>query len=112
MENGTNYKVRGTVLYAFMPREVDHHSSMLMKDGITKARVSTPVTSLVFDFSKTDFMDSAGIGMLLGRYKEMAAIGGEVFVRNTSPRVKRILEMSGIYRIIRDWDGKDGEGSR
>ena len=112
MENGANYKVRGTVLYAFMPRAVDHHSSMLMKDGITKARVSTPVTSLVFDFSKTDFMDSAGIGMLLGRYKEMAAIGGEVFVRNTSPRVKRILEMSGIYRIIRDWDGKDGEGSR
>ena len=112
MENGTNYKVRGTVLYAFMPKEVDHHSSLEMKDGITKARICRPVTSLVFDFAKTDFMDSAGIGMLLGRYKEMSAIGGEVFVRNTSPRVKRILEMSGIYRIIRDWDKKDEEGSR
>ena len=112
MENGTNYRVSGTVLYAFMPREVDHHSSLRLKDGIAKMRVSRPVTSLVFDFSKTDFMDSAGIGMLLGRYKEMAAIGGEVFVRNTSPRVKRILEMSGIYRVIRDWDRKDEEGSR
>lgn len=112
MNNGTNYQVRGTVLYAFMPKEVDHHSSLRLKDGITRARVSRPVTSLVFDFSKTDFMDSAGIGMLLGRYKEMAAIGGEVFVRNTSPRVRRILEMSGIYRIIRDWDRKDEEGSR
>lgn len=112
MEKGTNYKVRGTVLYAFMPREVDHHSSLKMKDGIAKARSSHPVTSLVFDFSKTDFMDSAGIGMLLGRYKEMAAMGGTVFVRNTSPRVKRILEMSGIYRVIRDWDSQNEEGSR
>lgn len=112
MESVANYKVRGTVLYAFMPKEVDHHSSLRMKDGIADARVNHPVTSLVFDFSKTDFMDSAGVGMLLGRYKEMAAIGGEVFVRNTSPRIKRILEMSGIYRIIRDWDKKDEEGSR
>ena len=67
MEKVTDYKVKGTVLYAFMPREVDHHSSLQMRDRITEARVSSPVTSLVFDFSKTDFMDSAGIGMLLGR---------------------------------------------
>ena len=112
MENGKSYKVRGTVLYAFMPREVDHHSSLELKTDIAKVRTERPVTCLVFDFSKTDFMDSAGIGMLLGRYKEMAAMGGTVYVRNVSPRVKRILEMSGICRIIRDWDNRSEEGDR
>ncbi len=112
MENGANYKVRGTVLYALMPKEVDHHSSQEMKLGIAEARGKRKVTRLVFDFSKTDFMDSSGIGMILGRYKEMAAVGGEVFVKDASPRVKKILEMSGIYRIIQSWDGQNEERGR
>nr|WP_269141872.1 anti-sigma factor antagonist [Lientehia hominis] len=112
LENGANYKVRGTVLYALMPKEVDHHSSQEMKLGIAEARGRRKVTRLVFDFSKTDFMDSSGIGMILGRYKEMAAVGGEVFVKDASPRVKKILEMSGIYRIIQSWDGQNEERGR
>ncbi len=112
MENGTNYKVRGSVLYVQMPGEVDHHSSREMKEEILRVRKSRPVSSLVFDFSGTEFMDSAGIGMLLGRYKEMAAAGGSVYVRNTGPRVAKILEMSGIYRIIGDWDQREKEGGR
>lgn len=108
MENGKNYKVRGNVLYIWMPKEVDHHSSQQMKADIAQAQGKRHITSLVFDFSKTDFMDSSGIGMILGRYKEMAAVGGEVFVENVSPRVGKILEMSGIYRIVREWNEKGG----
>ena len=112
MENGKSYKVRGNVLYVLMPKEVDHHSSREMKADIAEARGKRQITNLVFDFSKTEFMDSSGIGMILGRYKEMAAVGGAVFVRNVSPRVEKILEMSGIYRIIREWDSKNEEGDR
>lgn len=112
MENGKNYKVRGNVLYALMPKEVDHHSSQEMKAEIMEARGRRPIQSLVFDFARTDFMDSSGIGMLLGRYKEMAAVGGSVFVKNVSPRVSKILEMSGIYRIIREWEDENEEGRK
>ena len=106
MENGKNYKVRGNVLYVLMPKEVDHHSSLEIKAEIAKARGKRCITRLVFDFAKTDFMDSSGIGMILGRYKELTAVGGEVFVEHVSPRVSKILEMSGIYRLIRNWEAE------
>ena len=106
------YQIEGVNLTVRMPTELDHLGAERIKKETDYYLENYHIQHIIFDFQKTDFMDSAGIGMLLGRYKEMAAIGGEVFVRNTSPRVKRILEMSGIYRIIRDWDGKDGEGSR
>ena len=54
----------------------------------------------VFDFDRVSFMDSAGIGMIIGRYKMMKLIGGETEIVNISPNVKRILEMSGINKII------------
>ena len=112
MENGTDYRVRGRVLFVRMPEEVDHHSSLEMKRQILRLREQNPISELVFDFSDTGFMDSAGIGMLLGRYREMAAAGGRVYVRRVSPRVSRILEMSGVYRIIGDWDKRNQEGDR
>ena len=49
---------------------------------------------------RVSFMDSAGIGMIIGRYKMMKLIGGEMEIVNISPNVKRILEMSGISKII------------
>ena len=54
----------------------------------------------IFDFGRVSFMDSAGIGMIIGRYKMMKLIGGEMEIVNISPNVKRILEMSGISKII------------
>ncbi len=56
---------------------------------------------MVFDFTKTGFMDSAGIGVLLGRYKRMRELGGEVVVTGEDQRIERILKISGIYQIIR-----------
>ena len=54
----------------------------------------------IFDFSRVTFMDSAGIGMLIGRYKMMKLIGGSLEIVNISQTVRRILEMSGINKII------------
>ena len=110
MEQGTCWKMRGNVLYVQMPGEVDHHSSDEIKEQIRRAREIQRIRSLVFDFKDTQFMDSAGIGMLLGRYKELRAAGGSVYVRHVPPRLSRILEMSGIYQIIGDWDERIIEG--
>ena len=59
------------------------------------------VTHIVFDFTKVDFMDSAGIGLIIGRYKVAKLFGGDVEIVNARPSVKKVLEMSGITRIIK-----------
>ena len=55
---------------------------------------------LVFDFSKTTFMDSSGIGMLMGRYRIVRYSGGKVTAIHVNDRVYRIMRISGIYKYI------------
>lgn len=55
---------------------------------------------VVFDFSKVSFMDSAGIGLLIGRYKLVKMLGGITEIINTTKSIKKVLEMSGIIKII------------
>ena len=54
----------------------------------------------IFDFSNVTFMDSAGIGLLIGRYKLINMIGGDVKIANINTSVRKIFEMSGILRIM------------
>ena len=54
----------------------------------------------IFDFSGVTFMDSAGIGMVIGRYKMVAMLGGKVAMINVKPSIKKVFEMSGILKII------------
>ena len=55
---------------------------------------------IVFDFSNTEFMDSSGIGVIMGRYKKVYMMGGEVWAVHTSERMKKILTMSGVMKIM------------
>ena len=55
---------------------------------------------VVFDFNKVSFMDSAGIGLLIGRYKLVDMLGGKVEVINLTAPVRKIFEMSGVLKII------------
>lgn len=80
--------------------EIDHHTC----DGI-KAKSDYEIQKhmpkkVIFDFSEVKFMDSSGIGMLIGRYKQILRIGGKAEMVNTSKEVERIFEMSGIFKII------------
>ena len=55
---------------------------------------------VVFDMDNVTFMDSAGIGMLIGRYKTVKSYGGEIEIMNVKPAIRKIFEMSGILKII------------
>ena len=57
---------------------------------------------VVFDFNKVSFMDSAGIGLVMGRYKLINMLGGSTKVINLTTPVRKIFEMSGILKIIPD----------
>ena len=56
--------------------------------------------TVIFDFNRVSFMDSAGIGLLIGRYKLAKMLGGVAEITNTSKSIEKVLEMSGITRII------------
>ena len=58
------------------------------------------IHKIVFDFSNVGFMDSSGIGVIMGRYRLMQSVGGKVCAFGVSPRVDKLVEMSGIKRIV------------
>ena len=66
-------------------------------------------TNLVFDFANVTFMDSSGIGMVLGRYKKVHGAGGRVTIRNASRLVKQILDLSGVFTLMEYEDVRDGQ---
>ena len=80
--------------------EIDHHMVERIRRKVDDEITRHMPRKTVFDFDRVSFMDSAGIGMIIGRYKMMKLIGGETEIVNISPNVKRILEMSGINKII------------
>ncbi len=95
------YRTAGTSLIVLLPPEVDDHNCQGIAGETEEYIRNRVVKRIVFDFTRTGFMDSAGIGVLLGRYKRMNELGGEVVVTGEDERIARILKISGIYQIIR-----------
>ena len=80
--------------------EIDHHTCLetaKKADDIIRKYLPQKV---IFDFENVEFMDSSGIGMLLGRYKQLIRFGGKAEMRNLNNDMKRIFTMSGIFKII------------
>lgn len=100
-ETKITYRVEGQVLWILLPKELDHHSSRFLKENTEQILKEHYIRRIVFDFSGTDFMDSTGIGVLMGRYKRMKECGGEVLIYGANERIGRILKISGIYKIMK-----------
>lgn len=81
--------------------ELDHHSAAVIKEEADAVMRSSNAVNVIFDMSETAFMDSSGIGVIMGRYKKARALGGRVAAYGISPQNMRIMEMSGIDKIIR-----------
>lgn len=80
--------------------ELDHHSAQKIRTEVDE-KLLCGIKNVIFDFSALNFMDSSGIGMIMGRYKKISAGGGKVVIAAPRPQVQRIIEMAGLFRIIR-----------
>lgn len=80
--------------------EVDHHTSQMVKIQIENSLQRTPIKKILFNFKNVTFMDSSGVGMIIGRYKELQRVGGSVGVSGLNAQIKKIFEMSGLFSII------------
>ena len=95
-----NYCMEDDEVIYFMPEEVDHHSVKNIAaelDGLIDSGIARKI---VFDMTNTRFMDSSGIGLILGRQRIMESFGGGVAVKNPSPSVRRIIQVAGLSRLI------------
>jgi stage II sporulation protein AA (anti-sigma F factor antagonist) len=89
------------VLCIRLTGELDHHTAEELRTQVNIVLNQYPVDSLLLNLKSLDFMDSSGLGVILGRYKQMTHLGGEMVVCGISPAVHRLFQMSGMYKIIR-----------
>jgi stage II sporulation protein AA (anti-sigma F factor antagonist) len=83
-----------------MPLEVDHHGASSIREGADKLILDDKVKNIVFDFEQTRFMDSSGIGIIIGRYRKISCVGGKVYAINANDRITKMLSTSGMSSII------------
>lgn len=93
------FTVEDKVLTAYIIGEIDHHTAKDIRESIDLEVESNLPELLILDFSQVAFMDSSGIGLVMGRYKLMLSVGGQVNVINMSDRIKKIMMLSGLDRL-------------
>ena len=103
-EEVMKYQVQENCLTIFLPNELDHHNAEEIRNRADRLIEEHQIKCVIFDFLDTNFMDSSGIGVIMGRYKLVYLIGGEVWAVHTNERIKKILTMSGVTRIIQIYE--------
>jgi stage II sporulation protein AA (anti-sigma F factor antagonist) len=103
---GTNYEQETRTLTLTLGGEIDHHTCDEIKKTADYEIQRLSPKKIIFDFKNVRFMDSSGIGMLIGRYKLILRYGGQAEMINLSKDVRRIFEMTGIFKIIPETDAK------
>lgn len=95
---------KGNYIIANIEGDVDHCNAYDIKKLIDNKIRTSDAQNLIFDFSKLEFMDSSGIGMVLGRYKIIRALGGKVFIAGANKSVQKIINISGLHKIIPEYE--------
>ena len=80
--------------------EIDHHTAENIRKSLEREIRRSSAINIAMDFSRVTFMDSSGIGMIIGRYKTVKALGGDLIVFDVGESIKRIFEMSGLSSLI------------
>ena len=97
---GYDARSRDRLLLVRLYGEIDHHSAVALREDLDSLLMRERPLRLVFDLSRVDFMDSAGLGLLMGRYRLMKTLGGVVAVERPCERVLRILRLAGMERFF------------
>ena len=94
------FQVIDNCLMVKLPEEVDHHRAGYICENADRFIIREDVCHVVFDFEDTRFMDSSGIGIIMGRYKKISCFGGKVYAIHADRQIQRILKMSGLNKIV------------
>ncbi len=88
-------------LIILLTGEIDHHSAVGVRRELDDYFFENRPENVILDLSQISFMDSSGLGLIMGRYSLLRDLGGKLSVRNPSARVEKILNLAGLERIIK-----------
>jgi len=88
-------------LYIKLSGDIDHHSAKSVRDAVDDLMRKNNPAELELDLSAVEFMDSSGLGLVLGRYKKQTDMGGKMKILNPTRRIMQILQLAGVEKIIK-----------
>jgi len=94
-------EIKQDVLCIRLSGELDHHSADELRERATSTIEEHQIRHIVLNLEFLTFMDSSGLGVILGRYKQIKQQHGEMVVCAISPSIQRLFDMSGLFKIIR-----------
>lgn len=90
------FSMAGDTLYAYLAGEIDHDAAQSLRLEIDDSLVCHTPHTLVMDFSGVGFMDSSGVGLILGRQRRVKALGGRIRVQHAPRQLRRVLDLAQI----------------
>ena len=94
-------RTNGETVTAYLSGELDHHSAKEMREAIDNAVELNMPSRLVLNFKNVSFMDSSGIGLVMGRYRILSRTGAELNITGTSPQIYKVMKLAGIERLAK-----------
>ncbi len=96
----TKYDPKDKLLFIEITEEIDHYTTEKIRRKADYEIQRYMPKKVILDFNKVSFMDSSGIGMVVGRFKLVKMIGGQLFIENINENLEKIFKMSGLQKII------------
>ncbi len=94
------FEVHEAVMTARLFGELDHHAAAEIRETIDSSLKQYAMRDLVFDFANVTYMDSSGIGVVLGRYRKLSEAGGSVAIAACTKSVRTILNLAGVFSLM------------
>ena len=94
-------RTSGDTLTAYLTGELDHHSAKEMREAVDNAVELNMPSKLVLDFGGVSFMDSSGIGLVMGRYRTLLKTGAQLYITGASPQIYKVMKLAGIERLAK-----------
>ncbi|ADY56160.1 anti-sigma-factor antagonist [Syntrophobotulus glycolicus DSM 8271] len=93
-------KVERQTMYLFLDGELDLNNAQSLRNVIDRDIDKKGIKTVIINMENVKFIDSSGLGMILGRYKKLLTLGGKLKIVNAPPHVYKIMEMAGLPKII------------
>ena len=91
----------GEVLTVYLEGELDHHAAKTVREEIDEAVEFNMPTLLILDFDRVTFMDSSGIGLVMGRYRNLQKSGAKLNLTNLPPNIYKVMKLAGIEKLAK-----------
>ena len=102
MENNLNFDFKDGTLYVSLIGEIDYHSAASTREAIDEKILELCPKNLVLDLADAPFIDSSGLGLIMGRYKLMEELGGTLTVANPSAGHQKIFKAAGLNKLVKE----------